>query len=61
MLALRDNIDSKDIKMKYFHDALKKVKPSTSKEIETMYEEFRNQFRKTRSEEMKKDMPNYFG
>ncbi len=61
MLALRDDMNVKDVKMKYFLEALKKVKPSTSKEIETMYAEFQNQFRKTRSEEMKKDMPNYFG
>ena len=31
MLALRENIDNKEVKMKHFEDALKKVKPSVTK------------------------------
>ena len=31
MLALRENIDCKDVKMKHFEEALKKVKASVSK------------------------------
>ena len=61
MLTLRDDINAKDIKMKYFVEALKKVKPSVSKEIQEMYEQFGSSFKKTRAEEMKKDMPSYFG
>ena len=60
MLALRDDMTSRDVKMKYFLDALKKVKPSASKDIEAMYEQFNEQFRKTRAEEMK-DKPVYYG
>ena len=60
MLALRDDMAARDIKMKYFIEALKKVKPSASKDIEATYEQFQDQFRKTRAEEMK-DKPNYFG
>ncbi|HIH31883.1 TPA: CDC48 family AAA ATPase [Candidatus Woesearchaeota archaeon] len=60
MLALRDDMNTKDIKMKYFLEALKKVRPSASKEIEEMYEQFQNTFRKTRAEEMK-NAPSYFG
>ncbi|HEY9702355.1 MAG TPA: AAA family ATPase, partial [Allocoleopsis sp.] len=60
MLALRDDMNSRDVKMKYFLDALKKVRPSTSKDIEKMYEQFNEQFRKSRAEEMK-DKPIYYG
>ncbi len=60
MLALRDDMASRDVKMKYFLEALKKVKPSASKDIEAMYQQFNEQFRKTRAEEMK-DKPTYYG
>jgi transitional endoplasmic reticulum ATPase len=60
MLALRDNMDSKDIKMKYFTEALKKVRPSASKDIEATYQQFNENFRKTRAEEMK-EKPVYYG
>ena len=45
---------------KDFLEALKKVKPSASKDIEEMYRQFNEQFRKTRAEEMK-DKPVYYG
>jgi len=60
MLALRDDMNVKEIKMKYFNEALKKVRPSASKDIEALYEQFENSYRKTRAEEMK-DRPNYYG
>ncbi len=60
MLALREDITAKEIHMEHFIDALSKVRPSASKDIEQMYEQFREQFRKTRAEEMK-DKPSYFG
>ena len=60
MLALRDDMTSRDVKMKYFLEALKKVKPSASKDIEALYAQFNEQFRKTRAEEMK-DKPTYYG
>jgi transitional endoplasmic reticulum ATPase len=60
MLALREDMTARDVKMKYFLEALKKVKPSASKDIEAMYQQFNEQFRKTRAEEMK-DKPVYYG
>lgn len=60
MLALRADMNTKEIKMKFFNEALKKVRPSASKEIEALYEEFHKSFRKTRAEEMK-DKPMYYG
>jgi len=60
MLALRDDMTAREVKMKYFLEALKKVKPSASKDIEAMYAQFNETFRKTRAEEMK-DKPVYYG
>jgi SpoVK/Ycf46/Vps4 family AAA+-type ATPase len=60
MLALREDMTARDVKMKYFLEALQKVKPSASKDIEAMYQQFNEQFRKTRAEEMK-DKPVYYG
>ena len=60
MLALREDMTARDVKMKYFVEALKKVRPSASKDIEAMYAQFSENFRKTRAEEMK-DKPTYYG
>jgi transitional endoplasmic reticulum ATPase len=60
MLALREDMTARDVKMKYFIEALKKVRPSASKDIESMYQQFNENFRKTRAEEMK-DKPTYYG
>ncbi|MGV8087069.1 MAG: CDC48 family AAA ATPase [Candidatus Woesearchaeota archaeon] len=60
MLSLRDDMNARDVKMKYFIEALKKVRPSASKDIESMYAQFNENFRKTRAEEMK-DKPVYYG
>jgi transitional endoplasmic reticulum ATPase len=60
MLALRDDKTVREVKMKYFTEALKKIKPSASKDIEAMYAQFSETFRKSRAEEMK-DKPSYFG
>lgn len=60
MLALRDDFNVKEIKMKHFNEALRKVRPSASKDIEELYKQFNDSFRKTRAEEMK-DKPVYYG
>jgi transitional endoplasmic reticulum ATPase len=61
MLALRDDINTKKISMKYFEKALEKVPPSGSEEIQKLYEEIKNQFTSARAKEMKNEKPNYFG
>ncbi len=61
MSALREDIKSKEISMKHFNDALKKVKPSVTKDIEKAYNELGEHFRKARGEEMKEDRPSYMG
>ncbi|MFP4111373.1 MAG: CDC48 family AAA ATPase [Candidatus Woesearchaeota archaeon] len=61
VFALRENINSQSVTMKHFETALQKVTSSVSKEIEEMYKNMYEQFRKAKSNEMKKDKPAYYG
>ncbi len=61
MFSLRDDIESDSVKMMHFKKALKKVKPSTTDEIEKNYEELEKHFKSARAEEMKAERPNYYG
>jgi transitional endoplasmic reticulum ATPase len=61
MLALRRDIKSKEVAMKHFEEALKKINPSASKEVEKTYEEIGKQFSSAKAKQMKEEMPNYFG
>ncbi len=47
--------------MKNFEQALKKVMPSITKEIEKAYEDIRNHFKSARAREMKEEKPSYMG
>jgi transitional endoplasmic reticulum ATPase len=60
MLALRKDINSKEVTMKHFEDALKDVSPSVTSDIEKMYTDLKGTFKAARAKEMK-DKPNYFG
>jgi len=59
MLALRENIEVKDITIKHFEKALEKVKPSVTKEIEQAYKEMQDSFRMAKAKEIEK--PAYMG
>jgi len=61
ILALRESMSAKEITAKHFNDALKKVGPSTTQEIEEAYEKVREKFKQVRAKEMKEEKPNYFG
>lgn len=61
MIALRRNKNAKKVVKKEFDEALIKVKPSVTLEIEKMYQEFEKHFRRARSEEMKEEKPVYYG
>jgi transitional endoplasmic reticulum ATPase len=61
MIALRNNMDCKTVNASCFDEALKKVGPSSNKEIEKAYAEFKDQFRQARAKEMKDDKPSYYG
>lgn len=61
MLALRHDEKAKDITMKNFEEALKKVRASITKEIKDAYSALQGQFSQARAKEMKEDKPAYFG
>jgi len=61
MLALRKDIETKEVTMEFFKEALKKVRPSVNKEIEDAYKELKAQFSQAKGEEFKKEKPNYYG
>jgi transitional endoplasmic reticulum ATPase len=61
ILALREDMKAKDVKMKHFNAAIKKVNPSVTKETEKEYQEMGEHFKSARVEEMQKDKPSYYG
>lgn len=61
ILSLRANMNAKEVTMKDFEEALKKVPPSVTKDVEKMYEDLRERFRSARAKEMKQELPIYFG
>ncbi len=60
MLALRDNISAKEVKKKYFDEALKKIKPSVSTDEVKKYKEIEAVLRKPRNDKGN-HMPGYMG
>jgi len=61
MLALREDLNTKEITSKYFDAALKKVRPSVTEEISKAYESIQNFFSKAKGEQMRKEKPDYMG
>lgn len=61
MLALRKNIKAKEVKMEFFEDALKKVKPSVTKDVEDAYASLQNEFRSAGGKQLKEEKPSYYG
>ncbi len=61
ILALRKDIKSNFIDGKYFGEALEKVRPSVTKEIEKAYEDVRESLSVARSKEIKEERPSYMG
>ena len=47
--------------MKYFNEALKKVSPSVTEEIEKAYTDLKDQFTSARGKQMKEEKPSYMG
>ena len=60
-MVLREDIQSKEITTKSFNDALKKVRPSVTKDVEKAYEEIGEQFTSARGKQMKEEKPAYMG
>jgi transitional endoplasmic reticulum ATPase len=61
MLALRKDIKADKISKANFTEAIKKVPPSITKDIEEAYSELKNQFKSARGKEMKETKPAYYG
>lgn len=62
MLALREDIKSKEITADHFEQALNKVAPSVTKEVEQMYVALQDKFKSARAKEMLAEAkPTYFG
>jgi transitional endoplasmic reticulum ATPase len=61
IFALRKNMKAKEVTMANFKEALKQVRPSTTKEIEKAYESLKDQFKAATAKQMKEESPSYFG
>jgi transitional endoplasmic reticulum ATPase len=62
MLALREDIKGKVVTADHFEQALMKVAPSVSKDVEQMYIALQDKFKAARAKEMKAEAkPLYFG
>ena len=61
ILALRKDIKAKEITMNHFEEAIQKVPPSVTLEIEQIYKDLRNSFSSARARQMKEEKPVYMG
>ncbi len=61
MNALREDIKAKEVKMKHFEEALKKIKPSITKEMVEFYKKFEERRKKVERVVRKKEIPEYIG
>ena len=61
IMALRDNIDSKKVNLKYFNQAIEKVPPSITKDISEAYKGLQKQFSSAKAKQMESEKPNYYG
>lgn len=61
MLALRKNIKAKEVKMEFFEEALKKVRPSVTPDVTDAYESLQDQFRSAAGKQLKDEKPSYYG
>jgi len=61
MIALREDLKSKEVTMDHFEKALDVVKPSVDKEIEEAYQQLEHYFSSARAKEIKEDKVDYFG
>ncbi|MBI4151274.1 AAA family ATPase, partial [Candidatus Woesearchaeota archaeon] len=61
IMALRENMAAKEVNKEHFDKALKKVRPSVTKDIEKAYKELQEHFTQARAKEMQEEKPVYFG
>jgi len=61
MFTLRNDMKAKHVTKKSFDQALLKVRPSASKEIQEAYAQLQEQFSAARGKEFKEERPSYYG
>lgn len=61
LLALRKDIKAKEVNNKFFEEALKKVRPSVSKELIDKYKAVEENYLKQAKAAITKDIPTYVG
>lgn len=61
MLALRKDMEAKEVTLKDFDAALEKVHPSITKDVEESYAQLQEYFSAARGKQMKEERPSYFG
>ena len=61
ILALREDINSREIFKKHFEMAHEKVRPSVTPDVEKAYEELQEHFTATRAKQMLDEKPGYMG
>jgi transitional endoplasmic reticulum ATPase len=61
VFALRESFKAKEITLKHFKEALKKVRPSITPEVEKTYSELLEHFRSAKAKELQKEKPSYMG
>jgi transitional endoplasmic reticulum ATPase len=61
ILALREDIKTKEVSEEFFEKALQKVRPSVTKDIEQSYRELEGTFRQARGRQLAAEKPSYYG
>ena len=61
ILALREDIKSKEVTKKHFDEALTKVKPSVAKDLMERYNEIEENYLRNARAGLTKETPDYFG
>ncbi len=61
IFALRESIKAEHVGKKHFEDAMKKVNPSITKEIEKAYQELSGSFATAKAKQMLEERPAYMG
>ena len=61
MIALREDVKAKNVKMKHFEEALDIVPPSVSKDVEEAYDKLKDYFSSARARQIKEEKASYFG
>ncbi|MEK6900746.1 MAG: AAA family ATPase, partial [Nanoarchaeota archaeon] len=61
MIALREDIKAKEVRMEHFETALETIRPSVDKEVEEAYGDLEKYFSSARAKQIKEKKEAYFG